>query len=214
MSNNSKTKESGFLRLSLETKASDGLFEGYGAVFGNVDLGGDMILPGAFAASLLDHKRKGTSPVMLWQHKQDIPIGRWLSLEEDAIGLKVKGKLNLGTSAGRDAFAHISDGDVSGLSIGYTVPSGGLDALPSGIAQIKAASLVEVSIVTLPMNERARIQLGSKGDLETLLTKSGLAREAARRIAQGGWPALSSSKSSTFNAARLIEAVTKSAGNL
>ncbi len=37
--------------VALETKAdaSTGEFEGYGAIFGNVDLGGDVIIKGAFA---------------------------------------------------------------------------------------------------------------------------------------------------------------------
>lgn len=185
------TKETGFLRLKFETKAQEGLFEGYGAVFGNIDQGGDIVMPGAFAASLKQHEARGTLPAMLWMHKQDAPIGRWLAMAEDSMGLHVKGQLNLSTAAGREAYAHIKDGDVSGLSIGYAIPEGGSEFLKSGVQRIKQASLFEVSVVTLPMNEEARIKINSKRELEDLLVKKLLLpKEAAKRLAHGGYPAL------------------------
>ena len=53
----------------------------------------DVVDRGAFAASL---RKRGASRVkMLWQHDPGEPIGAWLSIEEDARGLKVRGRLNL-----------------------------------------------------------------------------------------------------------------------
>ena len=125
MNTDPQLKESGLLRLKFETlDTSRGEFEGYGAVFGNVDSHGDIIEPGAFAASITHHKSSGTAPVMLWSHKADEPVGRWISLKEDTIGLLVRGRINLASSRGRDAHAHITGGDVTGLSIGYRRPEG------------------------------------------------------------------------------------------
>jgi HK97 family phage prohead protease len=184
------TKTSGF--LSLKFSASDakaGIFEGYAAVFGNVDQGGDLILPGAFAASLAQHKAAGETPPMLWQHKMDVPIGRWLELREDSVGLFVRGQCNLETTAGKDAHQHISGGDVTGMSIGYAIPPDGADLDPrTGVTILKAIDLYEASVVTLPMNRLARIT--SKRDLEAILVKAGLSRGAADKIASGGLPAL------------------------
>ena len=48
--------------------AASGTFEGYGAVFGNVDAYGDVIAKGAFAGSLREAKARGKFPPMLLQH--------------------------------------------------------------------------------------------------------------------------------------------------
>lgn len=207
-----QTKESGFLRVKFENVDADaGIFEGYGSVFGVVDQGGDVVERGAFAASLAEHKRRGTTPLMLWAHKSDVPIGRWLSIEEDSIGLLVRGQLNLKTTAGRDAHAHVTDGDVSGLSIGFRVPPDGSEYTSQGVTRLKTVDLVEVSVVTVPMNDQARIRVGSKGELAQLLRKAGLPAEAARRVADGGFPALSSSPDNSNELAAILKAVEASA---
>ena len=86
-------------------------FDGYGAVFGNVDSYGDVIQPGAFAESLAQSAKSGVWPAMLLQHggwgmgAEDMtPIGIWTSLSEDGVGLKVSGKL-ADTARGREAYA-------------------------------------------------------------------------------------------------------------
>jgi HK97 family phage prohead protease len=68
-------------------------FEGHGAVFGNVDLGGDVILPGAFKRTLAEHKANGSLPAMFWMHNPDRVPGKWLEVAEDDKGLAVKGEL-------------------------------------------------------------------------------------------------------------------------
>ena len=66
-----------------------GKFEGYGSVFGNKDLGNDVIEKGAFYNSL---KRKKPHQVkLLYQHKTDMPIGVFEEIKEDGHGLYVKG---------------------------------------------------------------------------------------------------------------------------
>jgi HK97 family phage prohead protease len=184
------------IELKLFDTGTDGLIEGYGATFNSVDLGGDTVAPGAFADSLLQHASKGTTPPMLWHHRIGSPVGKWLAMGEDGRGLRVRGQMNLDTSGGRDAYNHAKAGDSTGLSIGYTVPPGGSTRTKTG-RQLTKLNLHEISLTPLPMDEGARITqvktvatLTSRDELEELLTKTGLPRRAARKIARGGWPAL------------------------
>lgn len=178
---------------SLEMKADDsGRIEGYCSTFGNLDLGGDIVQRGAFKASLDKHARDRTAPVMLWYHDPAKPIGRWSDLHEDGKGLYGVGKINLDTSAGREAYASVAAGDVSGLSIGYRVTRG--ERLPEGGNRLIEVDLQEVSIVTFPMNPASRItgvkQLATKAEAVEFLRAGGLSKEAARRFVAGGFAAL------------------------
>ncbi|MBI1365762.1 MAG: HK97 family phage prohead protease [Alphaproteobacteria bacterium] len=129
-------------------------FEGYAAVFNVADLNGDIIEPGAFAASL---KRRPAEEVrLLYQHAPEKPLGRWLSFEEDARGLYAAGELVLSSSLARDVYALIEGRALDGLSIGFrTVRAQKHDR--SARRFILEADLWEVSIVTFPMAPGARI---------------------------------------------------------
>jgi HK97 family phage prohead protease len=165
-------------------------FEGYGAVFGNVDGGGDVIAPGAFSSSLAQHKAAGTMPMMLWQHNlSGMPIGKWQSMTEDATGLKVKGKL-LTTSFASDVHIALKEGALNGMSIGYRVIAADPRNKPKGAARLLTKlDLVEVSIVGLPMNDRARVtgvkaadEIITIRDLERSLRDAGYSRSDAERV--------------------------------
>ena len=183
---------------ALELKFADmgdaGTFSGHAAAFHNTDSHGDIIRPGAFAASLAAHKAAGTSPVFLWSHQQDKPIGRISGLAEDGYGLSVTGRFNMATTAGREAHSHAKAGDATGLSIGYLVPPGGATHGRNGTRTIQRMNVHEISMVTLPSNSSARIRevksLASAADLEKLLREAGLARRAAEKIATAGYAAL------------------------
>lgn len=141
------------IRVPLEIKSlTPGEFEGYGAVFKNVDFGGDVILPGAFKKSLASQEKL---PPMFWMHKADQVPGKWLSMSEDRHGLKVKGQL-ADTQLGREVHTLLKMDAVSGMSIGYmlTKPPEFTD---DGVRIIKEVDLIETSIVSLPMNPLAQI---------------------------------------------------------
>lgn len=160
-----------------------GVFSGYASLFGETDLGGDIVAPGAFRASL---KKRGAQGVrMLFQHDPAQPIGTWLDIAEDAKGLRVVGKLNLDVARARELAALIRDGALDGLSIGYkTIRSA---RAPGGARKLLALDLWEISLVTFPMLPGARV--GAKGAFAALFAKDvGAAwRQAAeamsRRIA-------------------------------
>mgnify|MGYP001231041341 CR=1 FL=1 len=123
--------------------------EGYASIFGEPDMNGDVIARGAFA------KRPPAAGVrMLYQHAPEVPIGRWLSLHEDARGLYAAGELLLASEAAREAHALLSGAALDGLSIGFrTVRS---RKIPGG-RLILEAELWEVSVVTFPMAPGARV---------------------------------------------------------
>jgi HK97 family phage prohead protease len=123
-------------------------FAGYAAIFGHTDRGGDIVRPGAFAQSV---KRAGAVP-LLWQHAPGRPIGRIEYLKEDRRGLRVIARLSEG-AAGREAAALLQEGAVRGLSFGYRVR----EAKGEGPRELTALELVEISLVTFPMQPRARV---------------------------------------------------------
>ncbi len=167
-------------------------FSGYGSVFGNVDSYGDVVAPGAFRASLAEHKDAGTSPLMLLNHDawEQLPIGIWTSLEEDAYGLKITGQL-LDTAMGRDTYTALKSGAISGLSIGFRVKAFEVrQTQDDPLRTITEADLIEVSVVTLPANVKARVQaVKSMGqemsvrDLEALLRDVGLSKSESIAVA-------------------------------
>ncbi|WP_062206779.1 HK97 family phage prohead protease [Aureimonas sp. AU12] len=175
----------------LELKfASEGVgeFEGYGAIFGNIDSHGDLIAPGAFAASLAQHKAKGTMPAMFVQHGpalggDSLPSGVWQEVEEDSRGLKVKGKISaLDTDHGRRLRGLMQDGAMRGLSIGYRVaPGGAATGRKAGQPRrtLNTLDLVEISIVRDPSNIEAQVS-GIKSESDPLRASTAIA--AAMRL--------------------------------
>lgn len=143
-----------------------GEFEGYGSVFGNKDLGNDVVEKGAFANSL---RMKSPQDVkLLYQHKSDMPIGVFDSIKEDEHGLRVKGRLALKTTAGRDAYELMKMGALKGLSIGFKVnPDQVSYDRRTNKRIIKEVDLMEVSLVTFPMNPKAMIR-SVKGESLTI----------------------------------------------
>lgn len=143
------------LTTHLEIKSLSSMqFEGHGAVFGNVDLGGDVILPGAFKRTLAQHKSNGSLPAMFWMHDQTRIPGKWLDVNEDDKGLPVKGEL-APTDLGKEVHTLLKMDAVSGLSIGY-IPTE-VDYASDGVRLLKEVELLEVSIVSIPMNPKAQI---------------------------------------------------------
>lgn len=123
-------------------------FAGYAALFDVADRGGDVIRRGAFARAVADGA--GRVP-LLWQHRADRPIGRIERIAEDARGLRVIARLS---GAAADAGALLKDGAVGGLSFGYRVRAGRAAARGRELTDL---DLVEVSLVTFPMQPGARV---------------------------------------------------------
>lgn len=181
-----------FFDFSLQLKLADpgkdvseGTIEGYGSVFKLLDRGGDIVMPGAFKASLADWKRKSALPPMLWQHDPSNPIGVWTEMIEDEHGLKVRGELILDVPQGKIAHSLVKKGAMNGLSIGYRTRDYEYDR-NTGARRLKKVDLWELSLVTMPMLEEAQIS-GIKNDqsnfnpreVEASLREAGLSRADA-----------------------------------
>jgi uncharacterized protein len=154
-------KQDGHLDVKFEIKAMDdpeqkGEFSGYGSIFGNQDLGNDIVEKGAFAQSI---GRKGARAIkMLYQHRADEPIGVFDEIIEDNRGLKVKGRLAMGTQRGREVYELMKMGAIDSLSIGYRVDAKGYHYDDKGKRRyLKSLDLMEISAVTFPMNPKARV---------------------------------------------------------
>ena len=143
--------------LILKSDEEEGTFTGYASIFGNKDLGGDVVEQGAFVRSLRNRRAKKVK--MLWQHKTDMPIGVYDRISEDGDGLKVSGRLALGTQGGRDAYELLKMGAIDGLSIGYKAdPAKQHYDDRKRKRHLKEVDLMEISLVTFPMNPKATIQ--------------------------------------------------------
>ena len=149
-----KTRDFAFELKSLQ---SDGVFEGYGSVFGVKDSYDEIVAAGAFAESLATHKSQGTLPALLWQHRSGEPVGVYTGMHEDNIGLKVSGQLALKTVRGSEAYELLKMKAISGLSIGFATREDSYDRV-TGIRTLKKVDLYEVSLVTFPANDTARVQ--------------------------------------------------------
>ena len=157
----------------------DGHFTGYASLFGVPDLGHDVVVPGAFAASLA---RRGPAGVrLLFQHDPAEPIGRWLTLREDARGLRAEGQLNLAVQRAREVDALMRQGGLDGLSIGFRT----LLARPGagGARRLHQVDLWEISLVTFPLQPGARARPDPGAD--PLVAEI---RGLARRIAPSRLP--------------------------
>lgn len=173
--------------VGFEIKAvnADGTVEGYGSVFGVRDNYDDVIAKGAFVQSLKDHKAAGTMPAMLWQHDADKPIGVWTEMVEDEKGLRIKGRLAMETVKGKEAHALLKMGALNGLSIGFMSKEWAYDR-DTEVRTLTAIDLWEVSLVTFPANEKARVtnvksadEMATPKDAEKALRDAGFSKSDA-----------------------------------
>ena len=171
--------------LQIKAAGDDGTVEGYGSVFGVRDNYDDVIANGAFIQSLKDHKAAGTMPAMLWQHDADKPIGVWTEMVEDEKGLRIKGQLAMETVKGKEAHALLKMGALNGLSIGFMSKEWAYDR-DTEVRTLTAIDLWEVSLVTFPANEKARVtnvksadEMATPKDAEKALRDAGFSKSDA-----------------------------------
>lgn len=126
-------------------------FEGYASTFGNVDLGDDIIVRGAFSNSL----SKNSQVPILWQHQMTEPVGISIELYEDDKGLFIKGNLpKEDTLVSGRIIPQMKVGSIREMSIGYFTK---VSDMEKGIRLLKEIELFEVSLVTKAMNPQATV---------------------------------------------------------
>jgi len=181
--------------------SDSGEFEGYGSVFGVKDSYSDIIVPGAFQKSLAAWQEKGRMPALLWQHNMSEPIGIYTEMREDETGLFLKGRLLIDDDPlAKRAHAHMKAGSLSGLSIGYVLNDYDYDNQKDAFI-LKDIDLWEVSLVTFPANDEARISnvksLLERGEtpppskVEKALREVGFSGSQAKAFMAKGYGAIS-----------------------
>ena len=140
---------------TFSTDPVRGEFEGYASLFGVMDLGRDVVMPGAFRDTI---ERRGAPGVkLLWQHDPGQPLGVWTSIEEDGRGLYVRGALDLQQGKSREALSLMQKGALDGLSIGYRTEIERKDP-STGLRRLDRIDLWEISLVTFPLLPQARVR--------------------------------------------------------
>ena len=195
-----QTKQRLDIPLKIKSVSETGEFEGYGSVFGVEDSYSDVVVKGAFQKSLAAWVEKGRLPSMLWQHKMSEPIGIYTEMKEDDHGLYVKGRLLVeGDDLAKRAHAHAKAGSLGGLSIGFILKDWEYDS-QKGVYLLKEIDLWEVSLVTMPANDEARIsevksmlekgETPSPSKIERALRDVGFSRSQAKTFMSKGYSAI------------------------
>lgn len=175
---------------------SRGRFSGYASVFNGTDSDGDTILPGAYAKSLASGaKIRGFLNHDHW----DVPLYDILDAKEDGRGLYIEGQIDFKHHLGESVYSAMERGAMDAFSVGFTecefTPKDDADRIPQsrgyGNRLIKSVNLMEVSIVTWPADDAARIsqvkerisQLGTVRDFEQFLREQGqFSKSTAKRF--------------------------------
>ena len=176
--------------VALKVQGDLGTFEGYASKWGGVDSYGDTILRGAFSESL-----KSTTPKLFWNHDWSMPVGKWVSVEEDSVGLYVKGELTPGLGLSSDVRAAMKHGTIDGLSIGGFLKKGDYEEKDGRRVIRKWSQLAEISPVVFPADSAARIDLSTVKsiDFENLLPECKSEKEIERLLRDAGlgkWEAM------------------------
>lgn len=205
--------------FEIKSISDSGAFTGYGSVFGVKDSYSDIVIKGAFTNSLNQWKEKGRLPALLWQHKMDEPIGYYTKMVEDENGLYLEGQLLIDDDPlAKRAHAHMRAKSLSGLSIGYVLNDYDYDKEKSAFI-LKDIDLWEVSVVTFPANDEARIDnvksIFESGDIpppreiERVLRDVGLSRTQAKAFMSEGYAALKQRdvSNSEENAIKILQSI-------
>lgn len=180
------------LEVPFELKAVDesGNFEGYAAVFNNVDLGDDVIQAGAFTR--VKTTRGGKLKLALY-HDLTRLVGA-ADYTQDDHGLLLKGQVNLNVSYARDGYELMKAGILDSMSIGFnTIKADFEERAGRRVRIIKEAELWEASFVPFGMNPEAQV-LSVKSDIrvfeKALRERMGLSQKEAATVASLGYTAL------------------------
>lgn len=129
-------------------------FYGYGSVFDFKDYGDDVVVKGAFTKTL---QESADEVRVLDQHNMTEPVGRPSKMYEDENGLYLEAVVPY-TTKGRDLFLDIKYGVKNGLSIGYQIVKDQIGKMGNQTVRfLKELRLIEISVVTFPMNKLATI---------------------------------------------------------
>lgn len=191
--------------MQIKAVSEKGVVSGYASIFGNVDLGGDVIVgPDPFkeivrttdgkVLHLYAHDSYGYTP------SAGLPIGK-ADVEQDEKGLYFESQLLMADPFVKERiYPHMKEGTLDGMSIGYDVLPFGSDYDEESRARVlRNLKLWEISACVWGMNPEARIEsvktrakaVTNIREFEDLLRDvGGYSGRQAKLLASGGWEAL------------------------
>lgn len=143
--------------LEWKTAGSSGELEGYASVFGNVDQGGDVVLPGAFRKTLADWSRSKQPLPLIADHDltTDGVIGSVREAREDAVGLKIRAGFSSDPKA-QSVRVKMIEGHLSGMSFTYQAIKHYMGQVAGKSARfLQELKLFEATVTPFPMNTLA-----------------------------------------------------------
>lgn len=151
-----KVKSFGLESIIVEKANGERRITGWASKY-NKDRGGDIVEPTAFASSMQTFM---ANPTMLYMHKSDKVIGTWDKMNLTPEGLYVSGTIVKGVQAADEAWILAQHGALRALSIGFIEKDG---EMQDDGYHIKDLELLEISTVSIPMNQEALFTVdGSK----------------------------------------------------
>lgn len=151
-----------------------GQFEAVVAVFGNVDLGGDRIVKGAFADSLKTWEAKGRPIPVVFSHdwaNLDAHIGEVLEAKETDQGLWVKAQLDMDDPPAAKVFRMMKRGTLAEFSFAYDIVD---EKLQNGANELLKLEIIEVGPCLKGMNPATElVSVKSDGTVQTAARKGG-----------------------------------------
>lgn len=148
------------LNIKADGDAASGTLEGYASVFGNVDLGGDVIRKGAFTKTLAEAMPKGAVKLMdshAFFDGTSAVIGIVKEAREDDTGLWFKAAFSAVQRA-QDVRTKVIEGILNSLSIGFDILTAAEEIVNgASVRMITEVKLYEISVVTWGMNPEAAI---------------------------------------------------------
>ena len=125
----------------------------------DVDRIGDVISPDAWQGGLKDFLK---NPIILFNHDYGRPIGKATKVEITENGLKIRA--NISKAAG-DVYEYIKEGILKTFSVGFIIEDAKYMEETGGLKILKA-TLIENSVVTVPMNQDAVFSIAKSFDSE------------------------------------------------
>src|SRR5260221_591263 len=147
------------------TNDQKGITEGYLNYIGNIDLGDDRTMKGAFRQTLTDsYARKSAQDLdylwpYLWNHDYSIiPPGGIFEANEDRRGLYIKTQYNLDIQLGRELYSSFKMGTMKKQSMGYrAIQVDWVKEDGRSIRNLLEVAVMEGSAVVFPMNDLAQV---------------------------------------------------------
>lgn len=156
----------------------EGTFEALVSIFGNVDLQGDRVMPGAFGKSLEAWRASGDPIPILWSHNWGDPYAHIGYADPKDVsevmpgkagrhpgGLLVKGHLDVEKPFAKQVYDLLAGRRVKEFSFSYDVPAGGERRGKDGANELLVLDIIEVG-PTLKGANPETLSLGVKSDLE------------------------------------------------